>query len=397
MIKCVVFLPTVGGSELYDGSEKVWAPTLESDEGTIYSGGFETSKLRDPSINLEPNKLLDIKFDWLFHCLCYPDVTYNKTREFFEDNDFKILQKEDHWSTGSIDSSARLFFEYPYDWRQDLFETAKKLKNFIIEHTENVGETYLVGHGMGGLLSREYLRQNPSNPHNIKKQILIGTPNHGCPNIYSILKSGKGSFFGNNTDFYMPKGEFVFNELPGIYQLLPDLIYSEPIVRIIPSEPIIVVSPGEPLFHISPGDVPAYAGYSEGTNIKSNYIAEESKFSFLALNNEKLDRKELVRNAVNFHNLLGKSSPLDNTYVIYSTELKTGTGVKYSKQTKDVSFKFNPIGDGIVPEKSAYNLDGIITNGRLKLKYAKQFRGIDHMQLIQDECPLNCILNLINE
>jgi hypothetical protein len=231
VIKCVVFLPTVGGSELYDGSEKVWAPTLESDDqGTIYSGGFETSKLMDPSIHLEPNKLLDIKFGWL----CHPDISYKKTREFFEENDFKILKKEDNWSTGSIDSSARLFFEYPYDWRQDLSETALELKEFIIEHTANIGETYLVGHGMGGLLSREYLRQNSSNPHNIKKQILIGTPNDGCPMVYSILKSGKGSFFGNNLDLYMPKDEFLFRDLPGIYQLLPNEKYDQPLVQVDP-------------------------------------------------------------------------------------------------------------------------------------------------------------------
>ena len=52
-------------------------------------------------------------------------------------------------------------------WKKQL-----KLNGFITTHMLHDDEIYLVGHGMGGLISREYLRNYAGTQFFIKKQIL---------------------------------------------------------------------------------------------------------------------------------------------------------------------------------------------------------------------------------
>jgi hypothetical protein len=240
-----------------------------------------------------------------------------------------------------------------------------------------------VGHGMGGLLCREYLHKHATSLSLFRcKQILIGTPNHGTPIIYSILKTGKGSFFANHPDLSMPEdlGD-LFYDLPGIYQLLPDENYGKPT--------IVHVDAGnfaEPIVHVDPN-------FAE-TKVKGTYIASESTHPFYTLSNDKR-----VNRALNFHKELNTKTFLENsTYVIYSTELETVTGVDYSNATKDTHLAHSAIGDGIVPEKSAYNLDGLITpTVKPHPDFTRHFVGVKHHALVDDERVLQCILQLILE
>jgi hypothetical protein len=53
---------------------------------------------------------------------------------------------------------------------------------------------------------------------NIKKQILVGTPNHGAPKAYGILREGRGLFASTGFISRYPKDlKALAHNLPGIY------------------------------------------------------------------------------------------------------------------------------------------------------------------------------------
>ncbi len=135
-------------------------------------------------------------------------------------------------------------FQFSYDWRRSLPESARKLHEFIektkIQVKRNQDEIYgvsdrevkfdIVAHSMGGLVLRYYLRfgtaplpADGSIPEvtwagakNVDRAILVGTPNAG-----SVL-SFRNLLVGLEFAFFLP--EFppaVVGTQPAVYQLLP--------------------------------------------------------------------------------------------------------------------------------------------------------------------------------
>ncbi|HSG43376.1 MAG TPA: alpha/beta fold hydrolase, partial [Anaerolineales bacterium] len=80
------------------------------------------------------------------------------------------------------------FFEFAYDWRQDVRLTAKQLSEFI-ETLPVKGPIKLVAHSLGTLVSRYYVERY-GGKDKVDKLILMGGPHLGTPAAVSSLLFG---------------------------------------------------------------------------------------------------------------------------------------------------------------------------------------------------------------
>ncbi len=128
----------------------------------------------------------------------------------------------------------RRLYVFTYDWRQDNHISAIKLSRFIkqIQQDHNRPDLKfdIIAHSMGGLVTRYYLRygetdvlnnndfpMNQDGAKNIRKVILLGTPNLGS--VGSVKSFIKGLKVGLRT---IPTEVLV--TMPSVYQLFPHSI-----------------------------------------------------------------------------------------------------------------------------------------------------------------------------
>lgn len=153
---------------------------------------------------------------------------------------------EGYASAFDIDYGEEHFtcFQFPYDWRRDIVESAKDLHNFIIAQRADVLEQFeerygvtdrdpkfdLVAHSMGGLVARYYLRYGTQDlpadgslpkltwegARYVDRAVLIGTPNAGS--LKALEQLVEGADFSPITPSYSP---LILGTMPSIYQLLP--------------------------------------------------------------------------------------------------------------------------------------------------------------------------------
>ena len=147
---------------------------------------------------------------------------------------------------GAIDYGDAHFtcFQFPYDWRRDNADNAKRLHNFLLQKKSYIEAERkrrfgieapvkfdIVAHSIGGLLARYYLRYgsagslvdgqppalNWSGAEDIDRVILIGTPNSGSAK--SMVTTHEGLSLSVVLDSF-PSA--MVSTLPSIYQLLPN-------------------------------------------------------------------------------------------------------------------------------------------------------------------------------
>ena len=249
----------VAGAFLYDSykSSRRFSPTLlrESREhpdlpATVVIPGIMGSRLQRPDGS---EAWLNVGNAFGYHDLRLPPVLPLKASKdalrpfgligvdaliprlfgFTEYADLLALLKNAgfHRNERSTGRRGAIFHVFTYDWRRDLVESARRLGEYLEALAEARREPEarfnLVGHSMGGLVARYYLRYGDAEPggpvtwagaKRISQLILVATPNAGS--IFSLNAALHGNPVGmSNTTL----SASVIAHMPSIYQLMPPL------------------------------------------------------------------------------------------------------------------------------------------------------------------------------
>lgn len=81
---------------------------------------------------------------------------------------------------------------FSYDWRQSISKTIEDFDLFLntnIWDTQPYQPVQLIGHSLGGTISRQYIQKNPLKP--IKKIVTVGSPHYGALQAYKPIASGE--------------------------------------------------------------------------------------------------------------------------------------------------------------------------------------------------------------
>ncbi len=248
----IVLIPGILGSKLIDPQTGVAAwgtfgfkranPNTPEGSRLLSVPMQEGKKLDELHDNLEPNGTLDsvvVNFGG------YPVVlnAYAYILGVLGVGGYRDQQLSE---TGAVDWGDRHFtcFQFDYDWRRDIVESAKKFDRFIKDKKRYVEQEIekrfgiknhaikfdIVAHSMGGLIARYYLRygtqdlpQDGSLPEltwegsrYVENVIMIGTPNGGSVDALRILVDGyKPALF---LPHYPPA---VIATMPAVYEMLP--------------------------------------------------------------------------------------------------------------------------------------------------------------------------------
>lgn len=143
------------------------------------------------------------------------------------------------------------FFVYCYDWRKRPDELADSLKNFIDDILINKPneKVQLIGHSMGGLVSRVYLQKFSDAKGKIDKLVTAGTPHAGVLKSYYGWEAGEiddhwswpslavNLFLRAKSDLFQTKVEAVREQTPSTQSLIPtfDFLKNNSDKSIIPS------------------------------------------------------------------------------------------------------------------------------------------------------------------
>jgi len=139
----------------------------------------------------------------------------------------------------ALQNAGLQVFPAPYDWRQENQVTAATTLAGIIQSAKQQtgSDTVdIVAHSMGGLVVRSYIEQ--LNKSDVRKFIMLGTPNRGSAEAYYEWEGGDFSVSGFETEIIfiyplvedmkigygcqnMPDYQFIEQKIPAARQLLP--------------------------------------------------------------------------------------------------------------------------------------------------------------------------------
>ena len=188
----VIFVPGTMGSELWQGSERVWPNVnllFKHPEVLRYS---ENTTLKPKGILNEmvivPNL---ISFD-----------QYNLLGDYLVEE--LGYERENN------------FIEFAYDWRQDVRQSARDLARFIDGWNVDSPIT-IIAHSLGTLVSRYYV-EKLGGKKKVNRLMLIGGPHQGVPKIAANLLTGVDLLpFG----LMGKKLTEIIETFPSCYQYLP--------------------------------------------------------------------------------------------------------------------------------------------------------------------------------
>jgi len=150
---------------------------------------------------------------------------------FTEYADIVELLEEAGFRRGGRRGKQPDYHIFSYDWRRDLVESARELHRLLEALAEARGDPEarfnLIGHSMGGLMARYYLRYGTAEPtedapvtwagaRRIRNLVLVAVPNGGSLHSFEAILNGNRVGFSQTT-----LAASVIARMPSIYQLLP--------------------------------------------------------------------------------------------------------------------------------------------------------------------------------
>ena len=248
----VIVIPGLLGSKLVDQDtgDRVWGtfglgqvdpntPTGARQFSLPMAKGKKLSELRD---HVKPDGALDRV---VVNFLGIP-LELNAYYNILQTLGVGGYRDEELGMAGAVDYGKDHYtcFQFAYDWRRDIVESAKELDHFIKTRAQYVQKETekrfgikrvkvkfdLVAHSMGGLVARYYLRYGAADlpkdgslpkltwagAEHIEHLVIIGTPNAGS------MDSLEDMIHGASVDSLFPSyPAAVLSTVPSMYQLLP--------------------------------------------------------------------------------------------------------------------------------------------------------------------------------
>jgi len=197
-------------------------------------------------------------------------------------------------------NGAPAYHIFSYDWRRDLIESARRLGEMLDGLADRKGDPdarfNIIGHSMGGLVARYYLRYGGAEPKDdaevtwagarrIKNLVLVAPPNAGSIAALDAVFHGNRVGLSTNT-----LAASVVASMPSIYQLLPPA-----------GAPAMINPRGEPVA-IDLHDPKLWREYGWGAfgafgqrRLTPARIEEQERFVEAALMRSRLLHRELAR------------------------------------------------------------------------------------------------------
>jgi pimeloyl-ACP methyl ester carboxylesterase len=208
LLEPIVFVPGISGSQLNNVNGEVW-PDIDKMIGTALTGNRYLDDLQlDDLGNQIPGKeiaAVDVMREVGFVKFYGPLLSYLAQQGYAENHNV---------------------FTAPYDWRLSVtlanqVEALKTKVDAAIAASPS-GMITIIGHSMGGLLVKEFLRSSPPERSHLRAVIFAGVPNLGVPKAFKVLN------FGDNLGIPILNSseiEKISRNMPGIYFLLPSREY----------------------------------------------------------------------------------------------------------------------------------------------------------------------------
>jgi hypothetical protein len=212
----VVMLPGITGSVLTRDGHDVWAPTGGSILNALVSLGENVKSL---ALKEDPADVDDLG-DGVVATRVMPDI--HLIPGLWKIDGYSKLKS---YVTKTFDvRPGENLFEFPYDWRRDNRVAARKLQrasaDWLKKWRESSGnkdaKLVLVGHSMGGIVSRYYL-ECLDGWRDTRMLVTFGTPYRGSVKAVGTLANGLAKKIG---PLSLDLTEMV-RSLTAVYQLLP--------------------------------------------------------------------------------------------------------------------------------------------------------------------------------
>ena len=218
----VILIHGITGSRLRDKSTNVeiWPGPVKNILFSNYS--YLLNKINPETLEIEPSKYL------------VSGITDRAVGQDFYGKIRDTLIDIGGYSPAKLDQAIKKqqsLYIFSYDWRQDNVKSAQELHAFIqaikTKHKQDNLKVDIVAHSMGGLIARYYIRYgtvdvlddndfpvNNIGANNVRKVILLGTPNFGAISTVNALHNGEKVGLKR-----MPATTLA--SFPSMYQLLP--------------------------------------------------------------------------------------------------------------------------------------------------------------------------------
>jgi pimeloyl-ACP methyl ester carboxylesterase len=359
----VLIIPGILGTEMFNGSEKLWPDTLrmitDASDSFMDPLGFNDDLTPINSVITKGNVLRK-------------EATSDYTEGLI--NEFE--------GQGYVENET--LFTFPYDWRYgesgkyaDGTTNVDLLKQKIESILQQTGSDKIdvIAHSNGGLLVKKYVMDNPAS-HKINKAVFVGVPNIGAPKAVKALVQGDSmgiSFAGLGlAESEMKK---IAENMPVSYDLLPSQTYYN--VKGSPVSQIdIGFGIGEPSEKdLSYSEFKSYLG-DNGFNLTATENSED-------LHSTDFDNYDLRAEGIDLYNVVGcKTATMTNFLEVKSKDILGNEHTDYA----NVELK---TGDGTVPIESATNLP---------INQANKFYTLQtkHSGLLSSDGSRQEIVNLIS-